>query len=806
MRFRKLNALLSCALALSTPSANALGLIIGQPMPMQVRFTAPRPVPAKKNEPGNMPLPKHRQQQALDAVPVPEAQPEPKTKTVPKPAQKNLNKHHEAASRIEPKRLKQPVSKQMTDEAKPDDLKPSIIVDEQTNLQTRQLDARNIYGARLISEQVRTEITGNVAKTLITETFKNDSNHIVSGTYLFPLPKDAAFNSLTLYIDGQPVKGKLLEASEARREYETIVRLMVDPALLEYADYKTVRAKMFPIPPQGTKKIQLEYTQLLKAENGMMKYEFPLKADNRECPIEDVQLDVHIVSTNNIKSVWLPAYKIATVNTKGNQADISLRAKNITPAQNFSVLYSSSDKAFAADVVAYKESSPGDGYFLLSLSPPVQAEETLAKDLLLIADTSGSMSGSKIQQVKSSLKFIVGVLADADRFNIVTFGTDVSSFMPGLVAATPQHRKDALAFIDRIQAKGGTNFSKALSLAVDMVKGNNDRPSYMLITSDGIPTVGQCDPLKIVELVPSPSNLRIFDLGIGNDVSPRLLDRLAELHHGVSQYVDADENIEKAISNLYKQIQKPVLTDVQVKIEGVQTKDLYPSSAIDIFAGDQNLILGRYSGQGKANVIVSGKRNGQTKTYSFPVQFTSAENGNTEVARLWAMRRIGVLCDLAENSRDKKQLVDEIVALSTKFGLVSPYSSFLATDPRELRIGVSRESINVDGSDLHGLEAVRRSKLLSAYKSSSHLPGEKSDLRIIAGKSFYLKEGIWMDASYDEAAWKKPELVEFGSRKYFDLVANDFRLSRYFSVGRQVLVVHDGHCYKVTDASGASTI
>ena len=124
------------------------------------------------------------------------------------------------------------------------------------------------FGLHLQAADIGVEITDQVAKTYITQTFSNDTDRNLAGTYLFPLPEDTTFSSFSLHIDGKPVEGKILEAQEARQTYEEIVRRMVDPGLLEYADHKTVRARIFPIPAHGTKKVELEYTQLLKAENG----------------------------------------------------------------------------------------------------------------------------------------------------------------------------------------------------------------------------------------------------------------------------------------------------------------------------------------------------------------------------------------------------------------------------------------------------------------------------------------------------------------------------------------------------------
>src|SRR5262249_37412816 len=150
------------------------------------------------------------------------------------------------------------------------------------------------------SESIKVDISDQVAKTYICQTFMNDTDRNLAGTYLFPLPDDTTFSSFSLHIDGKPVEGQILEANAARQQYEEIVRRMVDPGLLEYADYKTVRARIFPIPAHGTKKVELEYTQVLRAENGLLKYSFPLKAQGEAAPVDEVKIDLKLSSKQGL--------------------------------------------------------------------------------------------------------------------------------------------------------------------------------------------------------------------------------------------------------------------------------------------------------------------------------------------------------------------------------------------------------------------------------------------------------------------------------------------------------------------------
>ena len=538
------------------------------------------------------------------------------------------------------------------------------------------------FGLHMQAEDIKVEINDQVAKTYITQTFMNDTDQILAGTYLFPLPEDTTFSSFSLHIDGKPVEGKILEAQEARQQYEAIVRSMVDPGLLEYADYKTVRARIFPIPAHGTKKVELEYTQVLKAENGMLKYRFPLKAEGESAPVDEVNINAKLSSKQGLRTIWSPTHTITTSRSDNNQAKVSMNSHETIPDKDFLLYYSVSNKDLAANLLTHKNEGE-DGYFLLTLTPPVKGNQVLAKDVVLVADTSGSMQGDKIVQAKKALKYIVNALNPEDRFSVVQFNTDVDSFKDKLVQATPENKKAAESFIDDLEARGGTNISDALHTGTSILADNSERPAYLVMMTDGEPTVGETNSADLIKSVKSKRDIRLFDFGVGYDVNTKLLNKLAEDHHGTAQYVEPSENLETALSAFYQKIKSPVLTNVALSYEGVQVKDFYPREVKDIFAGSQVLLIGKYKNGGKATLNLTGKVNGVQKAYSFPLTFETAETGHSYLPRLWAMRRIGHLTDVAQENGNNREVVDEIVALSKKHGIITNYTSFLVTDPSE---------------------------------------------------------------------------------------------------------------------------
>lgn len=540
------------------------------------------------------------------------------------------------------------------------------------------------FGLHLQSEAVQVEITDQVAKTYITQTFSNDSDATLAGTYLFPLPDDTTFSSFSLMIDGKPVEGKILEAAEARQQYEAIVRQMVDPGLLEYADYKTVRARIFPIPAHGTKKVELEYTQLLKAENGMLRYSFPLKAEENAEPASEIKIGVKLASKQGLRTIWSPSHTIKSERESDNKAKVSYLEQNVLPDKDFLLYYSVSDKDMAANLLNHRTGDE-DGYFLLTLSPPLESKQVIAKDIVLITDTSGSMQGAKMEQNKKALNYVIDALNPDDRFDIINFATDADAFKPELMTATADNKKKAHEFVNELEARGGTNISGALSLGSSLLGAASSRPAYIVLMTDGEPTVGETDVQQLLSGVKPKRDIRIFDFGVGYDVNTRLLNKLAEEHHGTSQYVGPDENLETSLGNFYQKIKSPVLSDVKISYDSVQVKDVYPRELKDIFAGSQAILIGKYKGDGKVNLKLTGTVNGAAKEYTFPLEFAKDETGHTYLPRLWAMRRIGHLTEVAQSNGNNREIIDEIVSLSKKYGIISAYTSFLVTDPSEGR-------------------------------------------------------------------------------------------------------------------------
>jgi len=539
-------------------------------------------------------------------------------------------------------------------------------------------------GVYLDAQDIKVDIFDQVAKTYIKQTFKNDTDKILSGTYLFPLPDDATFSSFSLHIDGKPVEGKILEKAEATAQYEAIVRKMIDPGLLEYADYKTVRARIYPIPAHGSKTVELEYTQLLKANGGIVSYKYPLRTTNKDA-VSETKLNVSLKGKQGIRTIWSPTHHISMTRKNEHQATVSFDEKNGTAEKDFLLSYVLSASELATNLQSHKKDGE-DGFFLLAIAPPIANKIAVAKDIVIVTDTSGSMAGEWLEQSKKSLKYIVNSLNQGDRFNIVQFNTDADAFEDKLLDATKENKAKAISYIEDLEAHGGTNLADAVSLGSSMFQAESKRPSYMIMMTDGEPTVGKTGHKEIANLLLSKPDLRVFNLGIGYDINTQLLDKIASNHHGTAQFVEPGENLETALSGLYDKIRNPIMSDVKIAYEGITVKDVYPRTVKDMFANTQVMLVGKYKGAGDAKIKISGTINGAPKTFQFPLAFPEKDLQANYLPRLWAMRRVAHLTEVAKENGNTQEIVDEIMALSRQHGIVTAYSSYLVTEPNGMQI------------------------------------------------------------------------------------------------------------------------
>lgn len=680
--------------------------------------------------------------------------------------------------------------------------------------------------------RVTVEISDQVATTRVDQVFVNEAGYAVEGTYVFPLPEDAAISSFDMWVDGQKLEGKLLGRDEARAIYEEIVRQQRDPALLEYVGRGAFQASIFPIPPGDERRIELTYSQVLAQDNGLTHYRYPLNTEKFSArDIEDVSVTVTITGKAALRAIYSPSHPIQVVREGASRATASYEARDVRPDRDFDLYYSLSQDTIAVNLLSYKPFDE-EGFFLLLVTPPIvaDAEAVVARDVMLVLDTSGSMDGEKMAQAQAAAAYVLDHLGPDDRFNIVAFSTATRLFAEGPVPIS--QRAAGQQFIASLVAAGSTDIHRALLEA--LAGADPVRPTVLIFVTDGLPTVGQTDPARIVTDVRAnaPQSVRLFAFGVGYDVDATLLDELSSNQRGASAYVRPGQKIDEEVSGFYAKISAPVLVDVRIAFEGVQVEDMYPYPLPDLFAGSQLVVAGRYRGSGDATLTLTGglaQSQGVTgETYTYPDLRFVSRGGNEFIPRLWAQRKIGYLLTqirLNAGKAAQAELINEVIALSTRFGIITPYTSFLVEEPelalssagRE-QLGRTQQAPGAGGADAPSLAAPARSGEVvvekavieralqdseqAAAPSAGSLAGQM--VRQVGDKAFLLNQGAWTDTQYD-AAKMPAEAVAFGGGRYFELLTQYPEIGPYLALGDRVIVVVAGQAYAIAPGAADSS-
>ncbi|OQY23120.1 MAG: hypothetical protein B6I35_04425 [Anaerolineaceae bacterium 4572_32.2] len=665
--------------------------------------------------------------------------------------------------------------------------------------------------------RVSVTIEDQVAVTHVEQEFLNEHEWECEGTYVFPLPEGAAVSEFVMWVDGAPVEGEVLEAGEARAIYENIVRQRRDPALLEYVGRSAVRASIFPIPPGGSRQVELEYSQVLPVENGLVRYIYPLNTEKFSArPLEKVSVHVEIESRDAMRAVYSPTHqdRVYIERAGDYRAAVGYEEYDLLPDQDFELVYTVSQEDVGLNLLTYKE--PGDdGFFLLLVAPTVEVEEgrVIPRDVILVLDTSGSMEGEKMEQAQKSLVYVLEHLNEEDRFNVIAFSTGLQQYARDLRPVS--ETREAAEWVRRLEAVGGTDINRALLEAMAQV---GERPTVLIFLTDGLPTEGVTEIEQILANIKAaaPDNACLFPFGVGDDVNTILLDTLAEQQRGATGYVRPDERIDEEVSGFYAKISTPVLADIELGFgarrgeDAPLVEDTYPYPLPDLFAGTQLILTGRYRESGPSLITLTGDVNGERREFVYEGSFR-AEGGDDFIPRLWATRKIGHLLTQIRLHGEREEWVDAIVELSVRYGIITPYTSFLIDEEdiltEEGRNQAADEYLGMPAPPAIGAPAAEKAEAEADMRGAESgggwaMPEEAAQVvKHVSSKTFLLQDGVWIDTTFDSSQMSATQ-VGFGSEGYFDLLAARPEWGAYFALGERVIFVAEGIAYEVVEGAG----
>jgi Ca-activated chloride channel family protein len=697
-------------------------------------------------------------------------------------------------------------------------------------------------------------VRDQVASVSIDQKFVNLGSGMIEVEYLFPVPPDAAIDGMTLIVNGKEFAAKLLKADEARRIYEDIVRRKKDPALLEYAGFGLIRSRAFPLEPGKPARVQVTYKQVCKKTGDTVEVWYPLNTEKFSArKISDVRVTADIKTNADIAAVYSPSHSLDVHRKDPRHVIAAYHEKDALPTTDIQIFYKTSDKEVAATFLTHQPDPTKDGYFLMlvSPSPRVKDAKPMPKDVVIVFDHSGSMAGEKLQQTKQAVEYILKHLNPTDRFKVIAYNDTVEDFHKWLMHAEEKNIKEALDTLDRLDASGGTNIEEALRKAADTFAYLSDaNPKYVIFLTDGLPTVGITDEKEILASVKKNRHpfMRLFSFGVGYDVNVPLLDKLSNENGGRSDYVKPKEPVEAKVTALYKRIRNPVMTGLSVEIAGVTIRDMYPRKLGDLFEGDQIVVAGRYDARdvGKlthndgpnwcrhhATLVVTGDN---SVRFEYPVSITvPSPRGYEFIEKLWAMRRVGYLLDQVQLHGKTKEVEDEIIRLSKQYGIMTPYTSFLADETTnlasesEVRDRTRRSLSGLVRAKSGGVAqrgAMMRKTLNEAPAvAQASVPGEAMDMigntsdrayeagkkeqiaavRQAGNQAVYRRGKVWVAANAADVDLKKDkdkiQVIERYSPAYFDLVrANTTAENQVLAsqqVNEELLITLRGQVYLI---------
>jgi Ca-activated chloride channel family protein len=691
---------------------------------------------------------------------------------------------------------------------------------------------------QITSVTVGVVIRDRIATTMIEIRLRNPGGARQEAELLVPVPDGAGVRGFAFQGAGAEPSARLLSRDEGRAIYDRIIAQARDPALLEFAGFNLVRSSVFPVEPGGTQAVRLTYEHLLAVNGDRIDYVLP-RSESIEYTVP-WKIAVKISAGTSITAVYSPSHRLRTARPKPNEAAVELDAGAGTEPGPFRLSFLRERADLSASLFAYPDPRIGGGYFLLlaGLPPPSAKPDSagLRREVTLVIDRSGSMRGEKLAQVREAALQVLAGLDEGEVFNIILYNEGVEPFAGRPVRKSRATIKDATEFLEGMTARGGTNIHDALLEALRQPPAGGTLPIVLFMT-DGLPTVGQTSEAAIRELARkgNPHQRRIFTFGVGVDLNTPLLEKVAYESRATTTLILPGEDVEVKVAAVFQRLRGPVLADPILTIDETSTRrrarELIPSRIPDLFEGDQIVLLGQYVGEEPLEFVLRGNYRGTPRGFRFRLSLDQATTRNGFVPRLWASRKIGLLVDAIREqggtpgvvsleakgttSAATRELVDEIVRLSTEFGILTEYTAFLAREGTDFS---QKDKVLSEAENLFRNRAIQTRSGLSSANQDLNNQNQKSlacvnprnkywdasmnevataTVQQVCDLAFYKRSDRWVDSRLvtGEAEVRPERVITFGSQEFRDLAAKLAREGRQGSIALRgdILMLVDGH-------------
>ncbi len=542
-------------------------------------------------------------------------------------------------------------------------------------------------GVLEIKEQtVRVTINNSIAVTQIDQVFLNTENRQVEALYTFPVPREASVSNFSMWIAGKEMIGEVVEKERAKQIYESYKQKRRDPGLLEQVDYKQFEMRIFPIPAGAEQRIRIEYYQQLDIDHDWATYVYPLATDVRGKAIDSqvkgkFSMTVDIKSEVPIESLHSESHAddFVVVNHQSNYAQASMELNQGDLSRDIVMAMQTKRPRTGLDLVTSQPKGE-DGYFMMTLTPGSDLSETAEPmDYVFLLDVSGSMArDDKLAISRQSVVAFIDSLGPEDRFDCLAFNMAPTPLFQSLKLAEQANMDEARTFFEAQRARGGTVLQPALSAAY--AYSDNDRPLNVVLLSDGMTEVGEQG--ELMRLIQSrPAGVRVFCIGVGNEVNRPLLDQMASEAGGLAAFVSTEDSFARQAQLMRRKLVRPAIEDISIEFGDAGVHDIEPAQLGDLFYGSPLRLFGRYASTGDVEVTLRGKIQGASWKQTVQMNLPESDEGNSEIERMWAAKRVErLLNDERSNPQVNRR---EIVRLCEGYSIVSTYASMLVLENDE---------------------------------------------------------------------------------------------------------------------------
>ncbi len=573
--------------------------------------------------------------------------------------------------------------------------------------------------AMLLDTDVDIQISGLVARVTLRQEFENSSHDWVEGIYVFPLPDKAAVDRMRLHIGDRFIEGEIQEKQQAKKTYERARQAGKKASLVEQQRANLFTSAVANIAPGERVVVEIEYLEDIRYSDGQFSIRFPMTLTPRYIPggalpdrtgsgwsadtdrvADGSEISPPQVSSSKAHQLSLTAhlnagvqldtidsrYHPIIVTQQSGQYTVTLRSGTVAMDHDFELQWRPAPSAVPR-AMSFVETVDGTPYYLLTMLPPDQASlpmATMPRETIFIIDTSGSMHGVSMQQARRAVQLALKGMKATDRFNVIEFNSVTNALYKESQAATAESVSQALHFVQQLQANGGTEMQPALSLALDSLPAQGYLRQIVFIT-DG--SVGYEDELfSMIE--DRLGAARLFTVGIGSAPNSWFMRKAAEAGRGSYTYISALHEVQQKMDGLFKKLEQPQVTDIDVQWPASAVVQTYPATVPDLYLGEPVTVLASISGELRAqdHVRVSGNSLSGAWSVDLPVATVTDSTG---VAALWARARIGDLIDRERRDGTSDELRASIAETALRHHLVSKYTSLVAIDKTPSRPGNS---------------------------------------------------------------------------------------------------------------------